>query len=73
MNRRGGELELLELVAAMVEAPLHPVLAAELGHDRAQAAAGREQPERGGDGRLADAAFAGDEEETMVEEAVHGA
>ena len=48
------------------------LLAGELGDDRAQPAPGGDQPERGGDGRLADAPLAGDEDQATVKEPGHG-
>ena len=63
------ELDLLEQRAVLLERPLDPLLGGELGDDRAQAAAGGEQPERDRDRRLADAALAGDEDQALVKQA----
>nr|WP_246345613.1 AAA family ATPase [Conexibacter arvalis] len=46
-------------------------MAAQLGDDRAQSAARGGDPERGRDGRLADAALAGNEQHALVGEARH--
>ena len=63
----GRQLLLVHPLAAQrardVVAPRH------LGDDRAQPAAGGDQPERGGDRRLADAALAGDDDEVALEQA----
>ena len=67
------QLELVELAALAVERPLDALLRCKLGDDRTQAVAGGEHPQRDRDGRLADAAFAGDEHQSLVEEAGHGA
>ena len=48
-----------------------PALLAHLDDDRAQAAIGRDQAERGGYRRLADAALAGDHEQLAVQEGCH--
>ncbi len=68
-----GELHLLEALAGLGERPPHPVLAGELGDDRAPSLPGRAQSERGGDRRLADAALPGDEDQAAVEQSGHGA
>jgi hypothetical protein len=46
-------------------------LAGQLDDDRAQSLAGGEHPERGGDGRLADPALAGDEQQPVIERSWH--
>jgi hypothetical protein len=48
-----------------------PALLAELDDDRAPPGARREQPEGGGDGRLADATLASDHEQLAVEYGIH--
>jgi hypothetical protein len=66
-----GELDLLEGLAALVERLPDPVLAGQLGDDRAQAAARRHHPERDRHRRLADAALAGDEDQPPLEKSGH--
>jgi hypothetical protein len=44
------------------------VAARDLGDDRAQPAAGGDEPERGGDGRLADPALAGDDDQLTAQQ-----
>ena len=46
--------------------------AADLGHDRPRAAPRRQQPQRGGKGRAADATLAEDEDETPAEQPGRG-
>jgi hypothetical protein len=68
-----GQLHLLKGVPGAREGALHAVLARELGDDRPPSGAGGAQPERGGDGRLADASLPGDEDEAAIEKSGHGA
>jgi hypothetical protein len=69
VNRPGASSELLACLVP--EQALQALLAGQLGHDRAQAAAGREQPERGRDRRLAHAALAGDEHQALIQNGWH--
>ena len=52
----------------MTEQPRDPPLPGDLAHDRAPAGPRREQRERGGDGRLADAALARHDDEPVIEQ-----
>jgi len=61
------QLELREALALLREGPLDVLLAGQLGDDRAQSLACREQSERGRDGRLADPALAGDEQQPVIQ------
>ena len=65
------KLDLLERRGILRERLTDPLLAGELGDDRASPAAGRKQPERCGHRRLADPAFAGDEDQATLEQSAH--
>jgi hypothetical protein len=54
--------------ARAVERRRDVAAARDLGDDRALARARRDEPERGGDGRLADAALAGDDDEAALQQ-----
>ena len=77
-SARSGSIEMLQRFSrSSVSAPAsvgddaeqlgQPALLAHLDDDRAQAAFGREQAERGGHRRLADAALAGEHEQLAVQ------
>jgi hypothetical protein len=59
----------LLLLHALTAQGLGDVVAArDLGDDRAQPAAGGDEPERGGDGRLADPALARDDDQLTAQQ-----
>ena len=72
MNSRGASSSSRNCSPPLVgEQPLDPLLAGELGDDRAQPPASREQSERDRYGRLADASLAGHEQQAFVEQRGH--
>jgi hypothetical protein len=58
----------VEADLGVVEDARGVLLRGDLADDRALALLGRAQPERDRDGRLADAALAGDEDQSLVEQ-----